>query len=96
MAAGYNVVLCFIGISGVEIFEERVAMRVSQGGHDVPSEKLAARYPRTLANLKAAIQTLAVVVVYDNDDLAGPFRKVAEFRGGNAIRAADPMPRRMA
>ena len=41
---GYSVVLCFIGISSPEISEERVAMRVSQGGHDVPSEKLAARF----------------------------------------------------
>ena len=52
-AAGYNVVLCFIGISGPETSEERVAMRVSQGGHDVPSEKLVSRFPRTLANLNA-------------------------------------------
>lgn len=39
-AAGYTVVLCFIGISGPEVSEERVAMRVTQGGHDVPAEKL--------------------------------------------------------
>ena len=54
--AGYTVVLCFIGISSSRISEERVAMRVSQGGHDVPTEKLLTRYPRTLANLKAAIR----------------------------------------
>ena len=46
---GYNVVLCFIGISGPEVSEERVAMRVSQGGHDVPAEKLVARLPHTTA-----------------------------------------------
>ena len=38
VAAGYNVILCFIGISGAETSEERVAIRVSQGGHDVPPE----------------------------------------------------------
>ena len=96
MAAGSNVVLCFVGISGVETSEERVAMRVSQGGHDVPSEKLAAGYPRILANLKAAIQTLPVVLVYDNDNLAGPFRKVAEFDHGRAIALSDSMPQWMA
>ena len=85
IAAGYNVVLCFIGISGPETSEERVALRVSQGGHDVPSAKLVARFPRTMANLKAAIQTLPVVLVFDNDDLAAPFRKVAEFRRGKRI-----------
>ena len=51
---GYTVILCFIGISGPEVSEQRVAMRVTQGGHDVPAEKLITRYPRTLANLQAA------------------------------------------
>src|SRR6266480_4530916 len=38
--AGYAVVLCYIGIRDAAISEERVAMRVSQGGQDVPSENL--------------------------------------------------------
>jgi len=80
--AGYNVILCFIGISGPEMSEQRVAMRVSQGGHDVPAEKLITRFPRTLTNLKAAIKALPVVLVFDKDNLAVPFRKVAESRGG--------------
>jgi predicted ABC-type ATPase len=40
MSRGYQVVLCFIGIGSAETSDQRVAMRVSQGGHDVPSEKL--------------------------------------------------------
>ena len=92
VATGYNVVLCFIGISGPETSEERVAMRVSQGGHDVPPGKLITRFPRTLANLKAAIQTLPVVLIFDNDDLAVPFRRVAEYRNGKAVFVADPVP----
>ena len=91
-ATGYNVVLCFIGISGPETSEERVAMRMSQGGHDVPPEKLLTRFPRTVANLKAAIQTLPVVLIFDNDDLAVPFRKVAECRNGKPSFVADPVP----
>jgi predicted ABC-type ATPase len=57
-------------------------MRVSQGGHDALSEKLAARYPRTLLNLNRAIEQLPLVLVFDNKDLATPFRRVAEFRLG--------------
>jgi predicted ABC-type ATPase len=91
-AAGYNVILCFIGISGPEISEERVGMRVSQGGHDVPSEKLVSRFPRTLANLHAAIQTLPIVLVFDNEDLAVPFRKVAEFQSGESVFLAALVP----
>ena len=83
--SGYAVVLCFIGISGPEISEERVAMRVSQGGHDVPAEKLKGRFPRTMANLKAGIWELPCVVIFDNDDLRTPFRKVAAFENGRMI-----------
>jgi predicted ABC-type ATPase len=91
--AGYVVLLCFIGISGPGVSEERVAMRVSQGGHDVPSEKLIARYPRILANLKAAIRDLPHVWIFDNDDLRRPFRLVAVCESGQIIRKEKPLPR---
>jgi len=91
-AAGYTVVLCFVGISGPEISEERVAMRVSQGGHDVPAEKLATRFPRTLANLKQAIRELPCVLIFDNDDLRSPFRQVAVFENGRSISSAESLP----
>ena len=90
--AGYAVVLCFIGISGPEISEERVAMRVSQGGHDVPGEKLMSRFPRILANLKLAIRELPHVFVFDNDDLATPFCQIALFENGEAVKLAKPLP----
>ena len=92
VASGYNVVLCFIGISGPEISEERVAMRMSQGGHYVPPEKLIIRFPRTVANLKAAIQPLPMVLIFDNDVLAMAFRRVAEFRNGKPSFVAEPVP----
>ena len=90
--AGYAVVMCFIGITGHEKSEERVAMRVSQGGHDVPSEKLEARFPRTMKNLKAAIQELRYVEVFDNDDLRIPFRRVAIFAKGRIKFQQKPLP----
>jgi len=91
--AGYSVMLCFIGISGPAISEERVAMRVSQGGHDVPAEKLIARFPRTLANLRTAIQELPHVWVFDNDDLRTPFCKVAVFERGRQVTLTEPVPK---
>jgi len=90
--AGYRVVLCYIGISGPGTSEERVAMRVSQGGHDVPAEKLVARFPRTLANLKQAIRELPFVFVFDNEDLRTPFRQIAVFEDGRVISVAKHLP----
>jgi predicted ABC-type ATPase len=65
----------------------------SQGGHEVPSAKIVARYPRTLADLKSAIEELPHVLVFDNDDLSIPFRKVAVFENGQLIFRGTPMPR---
>ena len=92
MRGGYQVALCFIGIASPETSDQRVAMRVSQGGHDVPLEKLVARFPRTLANLKAAIPALPHVIIFDNDDLNHPFNRVAEFENGKATFLANPLP----
>ena len=92
-SAGYKVVLCFIGLSGPDVSEQRVAMRVSQGGHDVPPEKLTARYPRTLANLRTAIRELEHVWIFDNDDLRTPFRQVARFQNGQRVSLTPPIPK---
>ena len=89
---GYTVVLCYVGIAGPDVSEDRVAMRVSQGGHDVPSEKLGARFPRTVANLKTAIRELPHVLVYDNNDLTTPFRQVAAFEQGRPLAVNEPVP----
>jgi predicted ABC-type ATPase len=90
--SGYMVVLCYIGIDGPDVSEERVAMRVSQGGHDVPTEKLQSRFPRTVANLKAAIRELPHVLIYDNDDLSVPYRLVAVFEKGRLMTRNEPVP----
>ena len=91
-SSGYNVVVCYIGVPGLKVSEERVAMRVSQGGHDVPADKVAARFPRTLANLKTAIRVLPTVLVFDNGDLNAPYRRVAEFERGKRTFLAKPVP----
>jgi predicted ABC-type ATPase len=80
--SGHIVVLCYIGLADPAQSTQRVAMRVSQGGHDVPDDKLRARFPRTLDNLRLAIPRLPHVLVYDNSDLAAPFRQVAVFDHG--------------
>ncbi len=76
-AASYNVVLCFIGISGPKISEERIAMRVSQGGHDVPGEKLVARFPRTIANLRRKLPGAVARSAEDFDRFGVKFDSVS-------------------
>lgn len=89
---GYTVVLYFIGISSAEMCDERVAMRVSQGGHSVPAEKLSSRFPRILANLRNAVRDLPHVLIYDNDDLSRPYRLAAVCEGGKLVQLSQPTP----
>lgn len=89
---GHEVVMCFIGLHDAAQSTERVAMRVSQGGHDVPDEKLAARLPRTLKNLNLAIIRLPHVLVFDNSDLNQPYRLVAAFDHGKLVQSSPPLP----
>ena len=83
--AGYTVALFFIGTAGAEVSQERVAMRVLKGGHDVPTEKLVERYPRVMENLRLALVEISNVRVYDNSDLRDPYRLAATREDGGAV-----------
>ena len=89
--SGYTVVLFFVGIEDAESSEARVAMRVLQGGHDVPTEKLRSRYERSMNNLRSALKQLRHVRVYDNSDLADAYRLVVELSEGKIALHA-PLP----
>ena len=82
---GYTVVLIFIRIDEVSQSIGRVAMRVARGGHDIPDEKLRARFERTRANLKRAIDRQPHVIVYDNSDLSQPYQLVEVYESGKRV-----------
>ena len=48
---GYRVILFFLWLPSVEIAIERVAMRVREGGHDIPETTIRRRYRRGIDNL---------------------------------------------
>ena len=81
-AAGYDVVLHVVMIPLV-LSGPRVTARVSAGGHDVPIDKLAARYERLWPNVATAMPLCHRSVFYDNANDRGPF-EVASFRFGVA------------
>ena len=94
--AGYNTILCYIGTASPAVSEQRVSMRVSQGGHDVPNSKLEERFPRILANLKSSLRELPNVWVFDNNDLRTPWRLVAIVQQGRVVRLQRPVPKWLA
>jgi predicted ABC-type ATPase len=85
-SAGYTMVLVFIGLESIELSRARVMERVEAGGHDVPDEKIEARFERTLANLREAITFVDEALLFDNSSADRPFRFVAAFRRGKRRR----------
>ena len=67
-------------------------MRVSQGGHDVPDEKLESRFPRSLVNLRQAVSELDRVLIFDNGDLCRPFRHVSSHAEGQLVDTNAELP----
>ncbi len=90
--AGYTVVLFFIGISSPQRSVMRVAQRADEGGHDVPTDKLTTRFPRTMENLRLSMLRLPLVLVYDNDDLRTPHRFCLAVGMGKVIETAGNLP----
>jgi predicted ABC-type ATPase len=82
---GFHVVLIFIRIDSADTSKQRVSMRVRQGGHDVPDDKLETRFERTLSNLQRAIDSLPAVILFNNSDLSQPYRLEAVYQNGQRI-----------
>ena len=90
--AGYAVLLVFVGLDDAQLSLARVMQRVDAGGHDIPDEKIQQRFPRTLANLRAAIEIVNDAFLFDNSSDQQPFRPVAIYSNGRLIERFDPMP----
>ncbi len=91
-AAGFAVFLIFIGLHDPLLSVARVKQRVMQGGHDVPDEKLHARFPRTLTNLRLEIPIVDEEFLLDNISYDLPYRPVAVYRDGRLAGRYPPLP----
>jgi predicted ABC-type ATPase len=72
LAAGIEVRVWFVGLSSPELHLARVQARVARGGHDVPEDKIRARYNRGRINLIELMPQLTELRVYDNSREADP------------------------
>jgi predicted ABC-type ATPase len=63
---GYKVATVFIGLSNAILSQMRVNKRVIKGGHDVPPEDIARRYPKIIKNFPDMLAKSDVAAVFDN------------------------------
>jgi predicted ABC-type ATPase len=65
-AAGYFVLLLFVGLPSATYSIARVRSRVQAGGHAVASDRLLERFPRTQKAIAAALSKVDASILMDN------------------------------
>lgn len=86
-AGGFEICLIFVMLRSPDLNVERVKLRVARGGHDVPKDKIIARFWRSLEQLPWFLDHADRAYVFENSG-AQP-RLVAEKQQDGAV-ALDP------
>ena len=82
-AQGYRINLCYVWLDSIALAQERVALRVKMGGHNIPPDVIARRYARSIQNFRDLYLPIADRWrVYDNSNESNS-RLIA--RGGEEI-----------
>jgi predicted ABC-type ATPase len=63
---GFRVRFSDIVLKSAELQTERIRIRVSEGGHDVPAEKISSRRKRSFEQLAWFMQKADACYIYDN------------------------------
>jgi predicted ABC-type ATPase len=87
---GYRIVLVYVALKDPELHIERVRLRVSRGGHDIPDVDIRRRYARSLIRAPEALDLADEAVVLDNSGLH-PVRMLL-FRNGAVVWRAEMLP----
>jgi len=84
---GYRTYLYYVATEDPKININRVNIRVSEGGHNVPQDKIISRYKRSLELLKDAVKVVDRSFIFDNSgdideqlELAETVREEGELR----------------
>jgi predicted ABC-type ATPase len=87
---GFEVRIIYIVLKTEELQKERIQIRVSEGGHDVPQEKIGARRQRSFEQLAWFVERADACYIYDNS--TGEPEFLAGKVGGAMLRF-HPLPR---
>ena len=65
---GYKIIMNYVGLSSPELAIQRVAHRVSMGGHGIPEEDIKRRYYVSLSKLRELMPLIDELYIYDNSN----------------------------
>lgn len=89
-ARGFAIWLLYVVLDSPDRNVERVRLRVRKGGHDVPEDKIRARYARSLDQFPWFLEQADRAWIYDNSG-AQP-RRIGEKRDGVVQLDGDALP----
>ena len=89
--AGYFIRLFFVGTDDPSINAKRVAMRVMEGGHDVPIGKIISRYAKSMANCTLAAKIADRAYLYDNSVEGEQARLIFRVANGMLVKPNGPI-----
>jgi predicted ABC-type ATPase len=90
--AGFTVYLIAVCVENPAIAEMRVQQRVARQGHDVPSDRIHQRYPRTLRNLAQAARIADCTLIFDNSRVNAIPRLVFAAGMGRLVHESSDVP----
>ncbi|MEO1975114.1 MAG: zeta toxin family protein [Paracoccaceae bacterium] len=89
---GYLVVAMHVGVDSPDLSVRRVQSRTEEGGHDVPEEKIRARFDRSQPLIRQAVLRADRGMVFDNSGLNTPPKQMLVFANGRLIKVDPILP----
>lgn len=87
---GFEVTMFYVGLGDYRLNIERVAARVKNGGHHIPTKDIIRRHDTSMQNLIAHLYLLDHLIVIDNSRAEGEVTLV--IRARSIIHRADSLP----
>lgn len=87
---GYRLVLSFVCLESAELCQQRVAIRVRQGGHPVDDVTVNHRYANGLNLLKVNYQLFEAITLFDNSQRE--LTSVLQVVNGTPLPTIVPLP----
>ena len=81
-----------VSLDDPDLSVARVRGRTEEGGHDVPEEKIRARYDRGQPLIRQAVLRADRGMAFDNSKLNEPPRLVLAFASGRLAQAEPVLP----
>lgn len=89
---GFDVVMFHVNVRSPDLSVKRVESRAKSGGHDVPEDKIRARYERNQSLIREAALKSKQTYVYDNSQLKQAPTLAIKMQDGVVTWASDKVP----